>query len=403
MWHLLTHTRGLTYGFHYAHPLDGIYRDHGFEFGAPHGHGPGRVPRRVGARCRCCSSPAPSSTTASPPTCSAGWSRCISGQPLDAFLKERDPRPAGHARHRVRRADPHRLAALYDARPGAQRPAWARPRCTRRRSSPAAAGWSRTAADYHRFTSMLLGGASSTARACSGRVRCATWAATTCPAAPSSRPSRGRRSPRPRTTGMGFGLGFSVVLDAGGDEGRLPRRASSPGAALASTAFWVDPKERITRAVLHPAGAVEHLPAALAAAPARLPGAGGLMRAKLVGVPGSHPCVSAELMLRYKGIEFTRLDLPNMTHKAILPLMRYRGSTVPVMNDRRQAGVGDDEDRPRAGGARARAAAVPARTARRSRAPRRGRTPCSRTACASSRARRSARTRSRWRASSPAR
>jgi glutathione S-transferase len=55
------------------------------------------------------------------------------------------------------------------------------------------------------------------------------------------------------------------------------------------------------------------------------------MKARLVGVPGSNPCISAELMLRYKGIEFTRLDLPNMTHKAILPLMRYRGSTVPVM------------------------------------------------------------------------
>jgi glutathione S-transferase len=55
------------------------------------------------------------------------------------------------------------------------------------------------------------------------------------------------------------------------------------------------------------------------------------MHAKLVGVPGSHPCVSAELMLRYKGIEFSRMDLPNMSHKAILPLLRYRGSTVPVM------------------------------------------------------------------------
>ena len=28
-------------------------------------------------------------------------------------------------------------------------------------------------------------------------------------------------------------------------------------------------------------------------------------------------------MLRYKGVAFTRLDLPNMSHKAILPLMRY--------------------------------------------------------------------------------
>lgn len=55
------------------------------------------------------------------------------------------------------------------------------------------------------------------------------------------------------------------------------------------------------------------------------------MRAKLVGVPGSHPVISAELMLRHKGVEYTRLDLPNMTHKVMLPLLRFRGSTVPVM------------------------------------------------------------------------
>ncbi|MBE2317903.1 glutathione S-transferase N-terminal domain-containing protein [Solirubrobacter sp. CPCC 204708] len=65
------------------------------------------------------------------------------------------------------------------------------------------------------------------------------------------------------------------------------------------------------------------------------------MRARLVGVPGSHPVVSAELMLRHKGVEFTRLDLPNMTHKAILPLLRYRGSTVPVLtiDGRRASGT----------------------------------------------------------------
>ena len=55
------------------------------------------------------------------------------------------------------------------------------------------------------------------------------------------------------------------------------------------------------------------------------------MRAKLVGTVGSHPCVSAELMLRHKGIEYSRMDLPNITHRVILPLMRYRGTTVPVM------------------------------------------------------------------------
>jgi glutathione S-transferase len=56
------------------------------------------------------------------------------------------------------------------------------------------------------------------------------------------------------------------------------------------------------------------------------------MHVKLVGVPGSHPVISAQLMLAYKGIEYSRLDLPNMSHKAILPLLRYRGSTVPVLS-----------------------------------------------------------------------
>ena len=37
MWHLLTHTSGLTYGFHYAHPVDAMYRAAGFEWGGPKG------------------------------------------------------------------------------------------------------------------------------------------------------------------------------------------------------------------------------------------------------------------------------------------------------------------------------------------------------------------------------
>jgi len=31
--HLLSHTSGLTYGFHYAHPTDEIYRIKGYDFG----------------------------------------------------------------------------------------------------------------------------------------------------------------------------------------------------------------------------------------------------------------------------------------------------------------------------------------------------------------------------------
>jgi CubicO group peptidase (beta-lactamase class C family) len=37
LWHLLTHTSGLTYGFHHAHPVDEMYRAAGFEWGTPPG------------------------------------------------------------------------------------------------------------------------------------------------------------------------------------------------------------------------------------------------------------------------------------------------------------------------------------------------------------------------------
>jgi CubicO group peptidase (beta-lactamase class C family) len=74
VWHLLTHTAGLTYGFHHAHPVDEMYRAAGFEWTTPDGLdlasccGPGPASR-------CCSSRAASGTTRSPATCSAGSSR----------------------------------------------------------------------------------------------------------------------------------------------------------------------------------------------------------------------------------------------------------------------------------------------------------------------------------------
>ena len=35
LWHLFSHTAGLTYGFMYAHPVDELYRKAGFEWGFP--------------------------------------------------------------------------------------------------------------------------------------------------------------------------------------------------------------------------------------------------------------------------------------------------------------------------------------------------------------------------------
>ena len=71
IWHLLTHTAGLTYGFHRVHPVDAMYRAAGFDGPRPPARTwPGRA--TSGRASRCSSSPARSGTTRWRPTCSAG-------------------------------------------------------------------------------------------------------------------------------------------------------------------------------------------------------------------------------------------------------------------------------------------------------------------------------------------
>jgi glutathione S-transferase len=51
----------------------------------------------------------------------------------------------------------------------------------------------------------------------------------------------------------------------------------------------------------------------------------------LIGVPGSHPSLAAELMLRYKGVAYRRFDVPNGANRFLLPLLGFDVRTVPVM------------------------------------------------------------------------
>lgn len=55
------------------------------------------------------------------------------------------------------------------------------------------------------------------------------------------------------------------------------------------------------------------------------------MSAKLLGVPASHPALAAELMLRRKGIEYTRRDLPSNMQRLLLPLLLWPERTVPAL------------------------------------------------------------------------
>ena len=55
------------------------------------------------------------------------------------------------------------------------------------------------------------------------------------------------------------------------------------------------------------------------------------MKAKVYGVPGSHPVKAAMLMLEHKGIEADRTDLPNVVSRAVLRAMGFPGPTVPAV------------------------------------------------------------------------
>ena len=182
IWHLLTHTAGLTYGFHHAHPVDAHVPGRRVRVGrAPAADLAGL--RRLGRRCRCCSSRARSGTTRSRPTCSAGWSRSPRASRSTSSSHERifgplgmtdtgfsvgdeRRRPAGRAVHaRPRPAGRARLDALAGV---ALQP----PPCSR-----AAAAWCRPPPTTTASPQMLLPGArraSSTASGCSARAPSAT-------------------------------------------------------------------------------------------------------------------------------------------------------------------------------------------------------------------------------------
>ena len=254
IWHLLTHTSGLTYGFHRSHPVDALYRAGGFEWGTPRGSD----------LAACCDVWAGLPLLFQP---GAEWNYSVatdvlgrvvevaSGARLDEFFASRIFRPLGMTETGfwVPDDDRSRLAALYTVGPGRK--------AARLDSLGAVAskppvflggggGLVGTAADYHRFTSMLLGTPDSPAGQLDGGTLLSprTVAYMTRNQLPGGVDleayGRALFAEAP-FRGVGFGLGFAVLLDAApgrtlGSEGEF----SWGGAA--STAFFVDPANGLT-------------------------------------------------------------------------------------------------------------------------------------------------------------
>ena len=250
VWHLLTHTAGLTYGFHHAHPVDAMYRAAGFEWATPEG---------LGLEA-CCDAWAGIPLLFQP---GSEWNysaatdvlgrvvEVASGQPLDQFFSERILEPLGmtDTAFWVGEDGAKDLAALYVAEPGTRRAVRYDPLGRVALRPPDALlgghGLVSTAADYHRFTRMLLGGGRLDGTRLLGTRTLRYMTRNHLPGGVDLEAFGRPLFAETTFDGVGFGLGFSVVVDPVAN--KVP---CSPGefawGGAASTVFWVDPVERIT-------------------------------------------------------------------------------------------------------------------------------------------------------------
>jgi CubicO group peptidase (beta-lactamase class C family) len=248
MWHLLTHTSGLTYGFHHHGAVDELYRERGFEWGTP--------PDMDLAAC--CRAWADMPLLFQPGT---EWNyghstdvlgrviEVISGQPLDEFLAARVLGPLGmtDTAFSAPEADHGRLAALYVPDPETGR-ASRSPASEAAKRPPAylsgGGGLVSTAGDYRRFTQMLLNGGELDGVRLLGPRTLRLMTANQLPGRADLEAFGRPLFAETTFDGVGFGLGFSVVEDP-----VAARYPSSPGefgwGGAASTAFWVDREERM--------------------------------------------------------------------------------------------------------------------------------------------------------------
>ena len=155
VWHLLTHTSGLTYGFQQANAVDAACTARPASPRPAAGARPRLGVRPPGPRCRCSSSPARSGTTRWPPTCSA----CRRGRLRAAarrVLRRAHLRAARHERHRLRgprrrRARVWPRSTSHDPETGTRRSSAPGPTRSRPSARKLLAGGARAGVDRRRL------------------------------------------------------------------------------------------------------------------------------------------------------------------------------------------------------------------------------------------------------------
>jgi CubicO group peptidase (beta-lactamase class C family) len=250
VWHLLTHTSGLTYGFHQISVVDALYRKAGFDLVPTPGQDLA-TSTQAWAKLPLLFQPGTAWGYGVSTDVLGRLIEVVSGQRLDEFIGQRilEPLKMVDARWWVEQADASRLAALYTPNPQTGKAT---------RSDFLGAGALRephylsgggglicSAADYHRFTQMLLreGELDGVRLLGSRTVRFMTR--NHLPGGKDLDELSTGGFAETTMEGIGFGLGLAIVDNP--VPGRTPTSEGSYyWGGLASTAFWVDPIEELT-------------------------------------------------------------------------------------------------------------------------------------------------------------
>jgi CubicO group peptidase (beta-lactamase class C family) len=250
VWHLLTHTAGLSFGASFANPVDEIYRAAGFLLGLPEDYDLAEA----------CDRWASMPLLFEPGT---EWSyshatdvvgrvvELVSGQPLDEFFAERIFEPLGmvDTGFSVSEDDSTRLAFLYLCDPqtgnAVPNPEANLVSADRPRFFAGGHGLVSTAADYHRFTQMLLRrGELDGVRLLAPRT-VDLMAANHLPGNATLIEFGRPLGLLVGNVGRGFGLGVAPLVDPVAAKNLSSVGEYSWGGA-AGTHFWVDPSEELT-------------------------------------------------------------------------------------------------------------------------------------------------------------
>lgn len=247
VWHLMTHMSGLTYGFHNTHPVDAMYRNQGFEWGQPEDID----------LAACCERWAQLPLVFQPGT---EWNygistdvlgrivEVVSGLDLEEYFQQHILGPLGMTDTSFYIDDANRksrLAELYIPHPETG-VATSAPAFLRRPERPSmlsgGGGLYGTAADYMRFCQMILNGGALDGERVIGRHTLDYMGKNHLPGNVDLEAIGRPLFAESAFVGVGFGLGFSVVIDAAASKVPSTTGEMAWGGA-ASTAFWVDPAE----------------------------------------------------------------------------------------------------------------------------------------------------------------